>query len=318
MRAVTIGPGATLTWSEHPDPVAGVGELLVAVHGSGVNNVDLLQRRGFPSMPGFPPDIPGFELAGEVVGTGPGVSDFAVGDRVMALVGGAGHAELAVVHERCALAVPDHLSWAEAGAFAAVFTTAHDAVFTQCGLALGERLLVQGAAGGVGLAAVQLGALAGASVVATVRHPDRREQVAALGRSCGDVTVVAPDDYAEAGPYDVVLELVGASNIAGDIDSLATGGRISFLGFSTGDVTEVNLGLLMMRRGRILSSTLRPRPLELKALAARAVDRHVLPLLRARRVTVPIAATYPMSDAQTAYDAFASGGKLGKIVLLRS
>ena len=156
MRAATVKDGA-IGVAEHPDPEPGSGEVLVRVRAAGLNAADLLQRQGFyPAPPGSPPDIPGLEMAGEVVALGLNTSRFAVGDRVMALLGGGGQAELAVVHERVAMHVPDGVDWQAAGGFPETFTTAHDALFTQCGLGMGERLLVHGAAGGVGTAAVQL------------------------------------------------------------------------------------------------------------------------------------------------------------------
>ena len=310
MHAVTIVEGG-LVWRERPDPSPGTGELLVAVRAAGINGADILQRHGlYPAPPGVPPDLPGLELAGEVVGLGPGVQGFGVGDRVMAVVGGGGQAELAVVHERTALAVPDGVPWEAAGGFPEVFTTAHDALFTQCGLTIGERALVHGAAGGVGTAGVQLAVAAGAQVTATVRNPDLRAAVGALG-----ATVVAPDGLGGHGPFDVILELVGAPNMAANLDGLALGGRIAVIGVGAGAVAEVNLHALMGRRGRIHGSTLRARPLEQKADAAQKVGRQALPLLAAGRIIVPVAATFPMADASAAYDYFAAGGKLGKVVL---
>jgi len=311
VHAVTIVDGS-LSWREHPDPEPGSGEVLVRVRAAGLNSADRLQIAGlYPAPPGSPPDIPGLELAGEVVGLGPGAARFAVGDRVMAVVGGGGQAERAVVHERHLLPVPDGVGWPEAGGFPEVFTTAHDALFTQCGLTVGERVCVHGAAGGVGVAAVQLAAAAGANVVATVRNAELRGAVAELG-----ATAVAPDGFAELGPYDVVLELVGAPNMPANLEALATGGRISVIGVGAGGTAEVNLLSLMQRRGRIHGSTLRARSLEDKAAAARAVERHVLPLLAAGRVRVPVEATFPMADAADAYARFAAGGKLGKVVLV--
>ena len=153
MRAATIRDGEVVV-AEHPDPEPGAGEVLVRVHAAGLNGADIHQRAGhYPAPPGSPPDIPGLELAGEVVARGPGAERFAEGDRVMAIVGGGGQAELATVHERQLMPVPDGLSWTEAGRLPEVFTTAHDALFTQAGLRAGERLLVHGAAGGVGTAA---------------------------------------------------------------------------------------------------------------------------------------------------------------------
>lgn len=311
MRAATIFDGS-VEWKEHPDPVPGAGEVLVKVHAAGINAADRLQVRGFyPAPPGSPPDIPGLELAGEVAALGPGAERFAVGDRVMAVVGGGGQAELCVVHERHLLPVPGGLGWSAAGGFPEAFTTAHDALFTQAGLAVGERLCVHGAAGGVGIAAVQLGVAAGATVVATVRNEALRDRVAAFG-----ATVVAPEGFGDHGPFDVILELVGGPNIPDDVRALATGGRISIIGSGAGPKAELSLLDLMTRRGRIHGSTLRSRSLEDKASAARAVEKHVLPLVAAGAVTVPVEATYPMPEVAEAYERFAAGAKLGKIVLV--
>jgi NADPH:quinone reductase-like Zn-dependent oxidoreductase len=312
MHAVTVVDGA-LAWLPHPDPEPGTGELLVRVRAAGVCRGDLMQRDGlYPPPPGLaPPELPGLELAGEVVAGGPGVRRFTAGDRVMAVVPGAGQAELAVVPEPLAVPVPDGVGWAQAGGFPENFTTAHDALFTQCGLAMGERVCIHGAAGGVGTAAVELAVAAGSTVIATVRNEAVRDGVAALGP-----TVVAPEAFVDAGPFDVILELVGAPNMPANLEALATGGRIAVIGVGAGLVAELNLLTLMGKRARIHGSTLRPRPLEDKAQAARRIERQVLPLLARGAVTVPIAATFPMSEAGAAYERFAAGGKLGKIVLL--
>ena len=181
MRAATIRDGEVLV-EEHPDPEPGAGQVLVRVRAAGVNGADMLQRRGrYPAPPGSPQDIPGLELAGEVEALGDGAARFAQGDRVMGIVGGGGQGELAVVHERQLMPVPGGVGFPDAGGLPEVFTTAHDALFTQAGLRPGERLLVHGAAGGVGTAAVQLGAALGAHVTATVRNPDARDAVAGLG-----------------------------------------------------------------------------------------------------------------------------------------
>jgi len=316
MHAVTIVDGA-LQWREHPDPKPGHGELLVRVHAAGLNAADRLQLAGlYPAPAGSPADIPGLELAGEVVEVGEGASRFAVGDRVMAIVGGGAQAELAVVHERVAMPIPAGMHWVEAGGFAEAFTTAHDALFAQCGLAMGERVCVHGAAGGVGVAAVQLSAAAGARVVASVRAEQQRAPLAELVYGEGSVEVVAPEGFETRGPYDVILELVGGPNLAADLRCLATGGRIAVIGVGAGPRAEINLLALMQARGRIHGSTLRARPLEEKAAAARRVEHHVLPLLTAGRLRVPVEASYPMHEAKAAYERFARGGKLGKIVLL--
>jgi NADPH:quinone reductase len=317
VRAVTVAEGR-LEWREHPDPEPGAGELLIEVRAAGLNSADMAQRLGlYPAPPGSPPDIPGMELAGEVVALGRDVERFSVGDRVMAVVGGGGQAELALAHERVTLPVTDTLTWPEAGGFPEIFTAAHDALFTQCGLRLGEHALVHGAAGGVGIAGVQLAAHAGARVTATVRNPDLRDDVAAIGARAGRTAVVAPEEFVDRGPFDVVLETIGAPNIVSDLDALAVGGRISVIGLGGGANADLNLLTLMEKRGRIHSSRLRPRPLEEKARAVQRVEANVLLFLDDddARLEVPVAATYPMQEAEAAYDRFLAGGKLGKIVL---
>jgi NADPH:quinone reductase-like Zn-dependent oxidoreductase len=235
---------------------------------------------------------------------------FAVGDRVMAIVGGGAQAELCVVPERALMAVPGPVDWPAAGGLPEVFTTAHDAVFTQAELQVGERLLVHGGAGGVGTAAIQLGVAAGARVTATVRAEALRDGVAALG-----ATVIEPEGFAEHGPFDVILELVGAQNFADNVRALAVGGRISIIGLGAGSTTEVDLRTLMGKRCRVHGSTLRARSLEEKALTARALERSVLPWFEAGVLVVPVAATYPLAEVAAAYERFAAGSKLGKIVV---
>jgi NADPH:quinone reductase len=311
MRAATIHDGEVAV-QERPDPEPGAGEVLVRIRAAGLNGADMMQRRGlYPAPAGSPQDIPGLELAGEVVERGPQAERFKEGDRVMGIVGGGGQAELAVVHERQLMPVVGALDWPAAGGFPEVFTTAHDALFTQAGLQAGDKLLVHGGAGGVGTAAIQLGRATGAQVTATVRNNTLRDDVAKLGANAID-----PDGFESHGPFDVILELVGAPNLAGNLDSLNTNGRIVVIGVSAGAKAELNLLALMAKRARIQASTLRARPLEEKAATARAVERHVLPLVEDGTIKVPIAQTFPLDDVAAAYDRFAAGGKLGKIVLL--
>jgi NADPH:quinone reductase len=310
MRAVTIRDQEILI-EEHSDPAPGAGEVLVRVRAAGLNGADMMQRHGlYPAPPGSPQDIPGLELAGEVAALGPGAERFAPGDRVMAIVGGGGQAELAVVHERQLMPVPDALAWPAAGGLPEVFTTAHDALFAQGELRPGERLLVHGGAGGVGTAAIQLARAAGARVTTTVRREELREPVAALG-----ARAIPPEGFAEHGPFDVVLELVGAPNLPENLSALASGGRIVVIGVSAGAKSELNLLALMGKRARIHGSTLRARALEEKALTARRLECEALPLFADGTLTVPVAETFPLDGAAAAYERFAAGGKLGKIVL---
>jgi NADPH:quinone reductase len=311
MRAVTIRDGEIVV-EEHPDPTAGAGQALVRVRGAGLNGADMMQRRGlYPAPPGYPQDIPGMELAGEVAALGDGAERFAIGDRVMAIIGGGAQAELCVVHERQLMPVPGALDWPAAGGLPEVFTTAHEALFTQAQLRPGERLLVHGGAGGVGTAAIQLGRTAGADVTATVRNEELRPAVSALGANLAPL-----DGFVQHGPFDVILELVGAPNLPANLEALATFGRISVIGVSGGVQTELNLLALMGKRARLLGSTMRMRPLEEKALWARDLEREVLPLFESGALHVPVAAAYPLADAAQAYEHFAAGGKFGKIVLI--
>jgi NADPH:quinone reductase-like Zn-dependent oxidoreductase len=176
---------------------------------------------------------------------------------------------------------------------------------------MGEHLLVHGAAGGVGTAAIQLARGTGARVTATVRNEELREQVAELGAEAID-----PEGFAEAGPYDVILELVGAVNLGENLNALSSGGRISVIGMGAGAKSEINLGMLLVKRGRIHGSTLRSRPLEEKAMTARGMERSVLPLLDSGQVRVPIAETFALERAPEAYERFVAGGKFGKIILV--
>lgn len=310
MRAATIRDGS-VSPQEHPDPVPAAGQLLVRVRAAGLNGADMMQLKGrYPAPPDSPPDIPGLELAGEVIEVGSGVERFEPGDRVMAVVGGGGQAELAIVHERAAMPVPEELDWTAAGGVPEAFTTAHDALFTQAQLSAGERLLVHGAAGGVGMAAVQLGQMAGARVTATVRNPAARRHIDAL-----DVRAIEPAGFESEGPFDVILELVGAINLAANLEALARRGRIAVIGVGAGAKAEINLLALMGKHARIHGSTLRARPLEQKAAAARLVEQSVLPGFASGDLSVPVTATYPLDEVAAAYERFQAGGKLGKIVL---
>jgi NADPH:quinone reductase len=312
MRAVTIVEGS-LEWLDHPDPEPGAGEVLVKVAAAGINAADLLQRKGlYPPPAGSPEDIPGMEFAGEVVGLGPGATRFTVGDRVMSLTGGGAQAEMAVVPESVAMPVPEGIPWDQAGGFPEAFCTAHDALFTQAHLGAAERLLVSGAAGGVGTAAVQLGHAFGAHVVASVRSPARHPEVLGLGAD----EVIEPDAAPDHGPYDVSLELVGAPGVAATLPALAIDGRIVVIGVGAGATVELNLLALMGRRGTIRASMLRARTTEEKAAVARAVVDEVVPLLAMGNIGVPVAEQVPMARASEAYERFAAGGKFGKLVLV--
>ena len=312
MLAVTI-ENTDLIVTEVPDPVLGPDDVLVGVRAAGINAADLLQRRGlYPAPPGSPEHTPGLELAGTVLSYGAEVSGFAEGDRVMAVVGGGGQAERCVVHSSNLLRAPDAVDDLTAGGFAEAFITAHDAMVTRGGLQEGSRVLVTGAAGGVGTAAIQIGALFGAEVVASVRDATRRNDVLALGAQ----HAVDPGEVADYGPFDLVLELVGAASLSdGVLRSLAKEARVVVIGVGGGSRIDVDLLGLMNARATIGGATLRPRSIEEKARAIHAAGDDLLDALAAGKLRVPLLATFPLTEAPRAYDRFAQGSKFGKIVL---
>jgi NADPH:quinone reductase len=296
------------------DPVPGLGQALVKVRAAGLNGADPTQVAGFyppPPEAGVPADIPGMEMAGEVVSSAAPVPRFEPGARVMAIVAGAAQAEYVTIDERQLMPVPDALDWAQAGGFPEVFLTAYDALVGQAKLRSGQRLLVNGAGGGVGSAAVQLGHVLGADVTASVRNEKNHDAVMELGAN----RALTPDEAFDHGPYDAILELVGAPNLEPAVKSLAPWGTIVVIGVSAGHQATLDLRRLMVTRGTVRASTLRYRPVEEKAILAREVEAHVLPLVADGRLRVPIEAEYPLSEVTAAYERFSAGGHLGKIVL---
>ncbi len=314
VRAITIS-GEELRLEERPDPVPGSNEVLVAAPFAAVNPADLAQRAGrYPAPPGAPQDIPGLEVTGKVVACGDAVRDWQVGDRVFGLVGGGGLADRVAVHERHVVAVPDRLDDEEAAAVPEAFLTAHDAIVTQAGLRSGDVLLVNGASGGVGSSAVQIGVLVGARVFASVRSEEAGRRLTEYGAEA-----VGRDDaiarVRSAGGADVVLELVGAPNLAGDLEALATKGRIVIVGTGAGDEAPLSLRALMSRRARILGTVLRARPLEEKAAAVQAFGHDVLPFLADGRAHGIVDRVFPADQAAEAFAYMAQPGKFGKVLL---
>jgi NADPH:quinone reductase-like Zn-dependent oxidoreductase len=300
---------------ERPDPVPEGEEVLVAVRYSGLNPADLAQRAGnYPAPPGSPADIPGIETSGTVVACGPTSRRFEIGHRVFGIVGGGGHADRVVVHERHVAPVPDGLDDLAAAAVPEAFVTAHDAVMTQAGLRPGELLVVNGANGAVGTAGIQIGAVAGSRVLATLRATELREPVAALGAD-----VIAPAELVDAararGGADVVLELVGAPNLEHDLDALALKGRVIVVGTGAGDSAQIALRKLMGKRARLIGTGLRVRPLEEKAAAVQAFAREVVPHLASGRIAPLVDRVFPAEEATAAFDRLAEPGKLGKVLL---
>jgi len=309
MIAVTFhgaGGPEVMAVDERPDPVPQSSEVLVRATHAALNPADVAQRAGnYPAPPGSPADIPGLEVAGTVIACGEAVTAWRAGDRVFGLVGGGGLSDTVAVHERHVARIPDDLTDREAAAVPEAFITAHDAVFTRAGLALGETLLVNGASGGVGTAAVQLGVAAGARVLANTRS--HREALTDMGAE--------PCVLSEARGVDVVLELVGAANLAGSLEALALRGRIIVVGTGAGADAELSLRALMGRRASVMGTVLRARSMEEKAAAVQAFARAVVPHMPAGRVRPVIDRVFPVAEAAAAFEHLSAPGKLGKVLL---
>jgi NADPH:quinone reductase-like Zn-dependent oxidoreductase len=300
---------------ERPDPAPGKFEVLIAPTYSGMNPADVLQRQGKHPVPaGSPKDVPGLEVAGTIVAVGDGVSSFEVGDRAMGLVGGGGHASMVVAHERDLARVPDVLDDLHAAAVPEAYLTAYDAIVTQCGLAAGDVLLVNGASGGVGTAAVQMARSMNVTVVASVRSDAVRAKVEQLG-----VIALPPEEafakVRELGGADVVLELVGGINVPEDVASLALRGRVIIVGGGTGGDPVLSLRDMMSKRATVIGTGLRRRPLEQKATLMQDFNRRVVPLLASGEITPVVDRAFPIEDAVVAFAVLAEPGKFGKLLL---
>ena len=309
MRAVTIKEGELLV-AEHRDPQPGTGEVLVHVRAAGLNGGDQMQVRGlYPPPPGWPKDIPGMEVAGEVAALGERAERFSVGDRVMAIVGGGGQAELAAVHERTLMPVPDELAWPQAGGFPEVFTTAHDAIFGQAGLRPGETALVQGASGGVATAAIILGRLGGLTVFATSRDAARRQLALDLGAEAAfapeRATARALIEATGGRGVDAVIETVGEPTWDLSLRAVRPGGMVVVAGATGGDNPPAQLRRVFFRRLTIAGSTMGTRG-ELRRLVDLCATGALRPL---------IGATHSLADAAVAFAEMDRGELHGKIVI---
>lgn len=321
MRAVVFtgaGGNEVVRVEERPELVPTGEDVVVRARFAALNPADLVQRAGsYPAPPGSPPDIPGLEVTGSVEACGERVSIWRPGDRVFGLVGGGGLADRVLVHERCLARVPDRLEDRDATAVPEAFITAHDAVRSQAGLTPGETLLVHGAAGGVGTAAVQVGLLTGARVLGVVRSERGAEAVRELGgepiENEGFVGQVAEATGGRG--VDVVLELIGAPHFEGDLAVLALRGRIVVVGVGAGQEATIPLLRLMQKRAVVRGTVLRPRPLEEKAAAVRAFEREIVPALADGRIRPLVDSVFAAADVTEAFDRLAARGKVGKVLI---
>jgi putative PIG3 family NAD(P)H quinone oxidoreductase len=295
----------------------------VRVHATGLNRADILQRQGrYPAPPGFPKDIPGLEFAGEVEAIGEEVRSWKVGHRVFGITASGAQAELVIVPESTLAEIPSELNWVEAAAMPEVFITAHDALFTQADLRMGETVLIHAAGSGVGTAAVQLAHAAGATVFGTSRTSDKLERVRDLGL---DESITVDDDpavFVEAvrkrtggAGVNVIFDLVGGPYFAANLEALAPRGRLLCVGTTGGAKSDLDISIVMHKRLRILGTVLRARSTCEKAEATRRFASHVLPLVVRGLVRPVIDRTYPIDEIRAAHERLESNESFGKIVL---
>lgn len=320
MRAVEItkaGAPEVLQPTTRPVPAPGHGEILIELAYAGVNRPDALQRAGMYAPPPTASDLPGLEGSGTVAAIGPGVSDWAVGDEVCALLPGGGYAEYVTTPAAHALPIPKGMGLKEAACLPETYYTVWSNVFMRGGLKAGERFLVHGGSSGIGTTAIQLASTLGARVFTTAGSDDKCKVCTDLG---AEVAINYKDaDFVEvmteAGGANLILDMVGGSYIARNIKALAAEGRMVHIAFLTGPKAEINFAQIMARRLTITGSTLRPQSDAAKAAIAAELREHVWPLLDAGRVKPIMDSTYPLDEAAKAHAHMESSTHIGKIVL---
>lgn len=323
MRALVIQEGGRLVVEDRPVPEPGDDQVLVRVHGAGINRADLLQRAGrYPAPPGAPPDIPGLEFAGVVEAVGSGVAAPCTGDRVMGIVAGGGQAEYLVTAASHCARVPQKLDLVEAGGIPEAFITAHDAMIVQGELMSGQRVLVHAVGSGVGTAALQLAQCLGASVAGTSRSKDKLERAAELGLnhpilapSGFDPAALAREITDAAGPIDVTVDLLGGPYLGVDVAAAAPKGRIVMVGLIAGRSAELDMGALLTKRLLVRGTVLRSRGLAEKAEATHLFEGQVVPLIGRGAIRPVLDEVVPLGEAERGYDLVEGDRTFGKVVL---
>ena len=323
MTVVAISkPGGpeVLVPETRPVPKPGPNEILVKVMAAGVNRPDVAPRSGaYPPPPGAS-DLPGLEIAGEVVALGAGAHKHKVGDKVMSLVAGGGYAQYCIAQDAQAMAVPAALSMLEAGATPETLMTVWHNVFERGGLKPGETILIHGGSSGIGTMAIQLAKAFGSRVIVTVGSKDKADACLKLGADHA-INYKTEDFVAEVktatsgAGANVILDMVGGDYVERNYDAAAVDGRVVQIAFLGGPKANVNFAKLMMKRLHHTGSTLRPRSNADKAAMVRAIEAKVMPLLREGRVKPLIDSTFPLEKAADAHRRMESSEHIGKIVL---
>jgi putative PIG3 family NAD(P)H quinone oxidoreductase len=320
LKAIVVEDQQALAWKEVDAPELSPNEILIRVKATAINRADLMQRRGlYPPPPGAS-DIMGLECAGVVEALGQNVTRFSAGDRVCALLAGGGYAELAAVDEGSAVPIPDGLSFNEAAALPEVYATAWLNLFIEADLQPGERALIHAGASGVGSAAIQLCRSFGVDAFVTVGSADKVAYCTALGASGGHVRgdgsfVDAVKAWSSNQGVDVILDPVGAGYLDDNLECLRLGGRLVLIGLMSGARTELDMGKLMMKRLRVIGSTLRARPLVEKKSVMAELERYVWPKLANGEISPQVDAVFPIQDTDQAHALMASDETKGKVVL---
>ncbi|MFB7779823.1 NAD(P)H-quinone oxidoreductase [Streptomyces bauhiniae] len=324
MHAITISePGGpeNLTWTEVPDPVPGEGEVLVEVVASAVNRADIMQRQGHYDPPPGASAYPGLECSGRIAALGPGVSGWSVGDEVCALLAGGGYAQKVVIPAGQLLPVPEGIDLKQAAALPEVACTVWSNVFMLAHLRPGELLLVHGGSSGIGTMAIQLAKAIGARVAVTAGTKEKLDFCAELGADIlinyRDQDFVAEIDRATDGKgADVILDNMGAKYLGRNVETLAVNGRLMIIGMQGGTKGELNIGLLLGKRGAVSATSLRARPLSEKAAIVAAVREHVWPLIASGVVRPVVDREVPMTDAAEGHRVVEDSGHIGKVLLV--
>jgi NADPH2:quinone reductase len=323
MRAIEItqpGPPDVLKLCERPMPQPKAGEVLIKVHAAGVNRPDVLQRTGNYPVPPGASDLPGLEVAGEIVGGDLGDSGLRLGDMVCALVQGGGYAEYCSAPAPLCLPIPAGLTPLQAASLPETFFTVWSNVFDRAALAAGETLLIQGGTSGIGVSAIQLAAALGHRVFATAGSDDKCRACEALGAERGiNYRTEEFSDVVKAATggkgVDVILDMVGGDYVPREIACLADDGRLVFIALLGGGKSTVSLGQILLRRLTVTGSTLRPRPVAFKAAIAAQLRERVWPLIGSGAIKPVIYKTYPLEQAAQAHALMEAGAHVGKIVL---
>jgi putative PIG3 family NAD(P)H quinone oxidoreductase len=319
MRVISVSEIGDLLWTEAPNLAPGPAEILIDVKATAINRADLMQRKGlYPPPPGAPQTM-GLECAGVVAAVGRDVTHHQVGDRVCALLAGGGYAEQAVVDQGSALKMPENLSFEQAAAIPEVFATAWLNLFIEAGLQPGERVVLHAGASGVGTAAIQLCHAFGSESFVTAGSTSKIEACLKLGAKGGQNRREGGfiDALRALWPQgaDVILDPVGASYLAENLEALTLNGRLVLIGLMGGSRSEIDLAKLMMKRLRVVGSTLRARPLEEKASIMAELGQYVWPKISQGDIVPIIQQVFPIQAASEAHELVASDGTIGKVVL---